>query len=105
MYLFEELNKIDDEESLGKVSNRRIVKNAPVNEGIDGWDNRTGIILRIYKYLENNPDVEPPKGYMKRNSREYEIAAARYGDYTTTQFDNIKTDDLMTYAKEHGLLN
>jgi hypothetical protein len=105
MYLFEELNKIDDEESLGKVPHKRVVKNAPINEGIDGWDNRTGIIFRIHKYLVDNPEVEPPKGYIERNSREYEVASARYGDYVTTQFGNIKTDDLMAYAEDHGLLN
>ena len=77
----------------------------PTNEAIDGWDDRTGIIKRIDKYLCQNSDVKPPKGYVSRRSRNYEVLANTYGDYVTTPFSNISTDDLMLFAKEHNLIN
>lgn len=76
-----------------------------VNEVIDGWDNRTGVIKRIDKYLYDNPEATPPKGYMQKGSRAYDDAVNRYGNYVTTPFGNISTDDLMQYARENGLLN
>lgn len=75
------------------------------NEGIDGWDNRTGVIKRIANYLYDNPKATPPKGYIPRRSREYETAANIYGDYVTTPFGNISTDDLMQYARDNKLLD
>ena len=74
-------------------------------EGIDGWDNRTGVIKRIADYLYDNPKATPPKGYIPRFSRAYETAASIYGDYVTTPFGNISTDDLMQYAKDNKLLD
>ena len=76
-----------------------------VNEGIDGWDNRTGVIKRIDKYLYDNPEAIPPKGYIQPGSRAYDDAVSRYGDYVTTPFGNISTDDLMQYARDNKLLN
>lgn len=75
-----------------------------VDGGIDGWDNRTGVILRIAKYLSDNPEATPPKGYIKPGSKEYETEVSTYGDYVTTPFGNIKTDDLMDYAKKNNLI-
>lgn len=74
-------------------------------EGIDGWDNRTGVIKRIADYLYDNPKATPPKGYIPRSSRAYETAASIYGDYVTTSFGNISTDDLMQYARDNKLLD
>lgn len=76
-----------------------------VNEGIDGWDNRTGVIKRIDKYLYDNPEATPPKGYMQKGSRAYDDAVNRYGNYVTTPFCDISTDDLMQYARENKLLS
>ena len=76
-----------------------------LEEGIDGWDNRTGIIKRIDKYLYQNPNIEPPKGYVSPRSRDYEVLANTYGDYVTTPFSNISTDNLMSFAKEHNLID
>lgn len=76
-----------------------------VNEGIDGWDNRTGVIKRIDKYLYDNPEATPPKGYIQKGSRAYDDAVNRYGNYVTTPFCNISTDDLMQYARENKLLS
>ena len=74
-------------------------------EGIDGWDNRTGVIKRIDKYLYDNPEAIPPKGYIQPGSRAYETAASIYGDYVTTPFGNISTNDLMQYARDNKLLD
>ena len=76
-----------------------------VDEGIDGWDNRTGVIKRIDKYLSSNPEAVPPKGYIKKRTRAYDDAVSRYGDYVTTPFGNISTDDLMQYARDNKLLD
>lgn len=76
-----------------------------VTEGIDGWDNRTGVIKRIDKYLYDNPEAIPPKGYIQPGSRAYDDAVSRYGDYVTTPFGNISTDDLMQYARDNKLLD
>lgn len=76
-----------------------------IEEGIDGWDNRTGVIKRIDKYLYNNPEATPPKGYINKHSRAYDDAVSRYGDYVTTPFGNISTDDLMQYARDNKLLD
>ena len=76
-----------------------------VNEGIDGWDNRTGVIKRIDKYLSDNPEAAPPKGYIQKGSRAYYDAVSRYGNYVTVPFGNISTEDLMQYARENGLLD
>lgn len=76
-----------------------------VTEGIDGWDNRTGVIKRIDKYLYDNPEAIPPKGYIQPGSRAYDDAVSRYGDYVTTPFGNISTDNLMQYARDNKLLN
>lgn len=76
-----------------------------VNEGIDGWDNRTGVIKRIDKYLSDNPEAAPPKGYIQKGSRAYYDAVSRYGNYVTIPFGNISTEDLMQYARENGLLD
>jgi hypothetical protein len=76
-----------------------------INEGIDGWDNRTGVIKRIANYLYDNPEAVPPKGYIPRRSREYETVANIYGDYVTTPFGNINTDALMQYARDNKLLD
>lgn len=86
---------------------KRIIKNSKdkVNAGIDGWDNRTGVIKRIDKYLYDNPEAIPPKGYIQPGSRAYDDAVSRYGDYVTTPFGNISTDDLMQYARDNKLLN
>ena len=75
------------------------------NEAIDGWDNRTGVIKRIDKYLYDNPEAIPPKGYIQPGSRAYDDAVSRYGDYVTTPFGNISTDDLMQYARDNKLLD
>lgn len=85
---------------------KRIIKNSKdkVNAGIDGWDNRTGVIKRIDKYLYDNPEAIPPKGYIQPGSRAYDDAVSRYGDYVTTPFGNISTDDLMQYARDNKLL-
>lgn len=77
----------------------------PLKESIDGWDERTGIIKRIDKYLYQNPNIEPPKGYVSPRSRDYEVLANTYGDYVTTPFSNISTDNLMSFAKEHNLID
>ena len=79
--------------------------NSVKSEAIDGWDNRTGVIKRIDKYLSSNPEATPPEGYIKRRSRAYDDAVSRYGDYVTTPFCNISTDDLMQYARDNKLLN
>lgn len=76
-----------------------------VDEGIDGWDNRTGVIKRIDKYLSSNPEATPPKGYIAKRTRAYDDAVSRYGDYVTTPFGNISTDDLMQYARDNKLLD
>lgn len=76
-----------------------------VDEGIDGWDNRTGVIKRIDKYLSSNPEAVPPKGYIAKRTRAYDDIASRYGDYVTTPFGNISTDDLMQYARDNKLLD
>ena len=85
---------------------KRIIKNSKdkVNAGIDGWDNRTGVIKRIDKYLYDNSEAIPPKGYIQPGSRAYDDAVSRYGDYVTTPFGNISTDDLMQYARDNKLL-
>lgn len=102
-----ELKNSEASELMGMIKNRTI--NAPhnkeVNEGIDGWDNRTGVIKRIDKYLYDNPEAIPPKGYIQPGSRAYDDAVSRYGDYVTTPFGNISTDDLMQYARDNKLLN
>lgn len=74
------------------------------DESIDGWDNRTGVIKRIADYLYDNPKATPPKGYIPRFSRAYDDAASIYGDYVTTSFGNISTDDLMQYARDNKLI-
>ena len=76
-----------------------------IEEGIDGWDNRTGVIKRIDKYLYDNPEATPPKGYINKHSRAYDDAVSRYGNYITTPFGNISTDDLMKYARDNKLLD
>lgn len=102
-----ELKNSEASELMNMIKNRTI--NAPhnkeVNEGIDGWDNRTGVIKRIDKYLYDNPEAIPPKGYIQPGSRAYDDAVSRYGDYVTTPFGNISTDDLMQYARDNKLLN
>lgn len=102
-----ELKNSEASELMGMIKNRTI--NAPhnkeVNEGIDGWDNRTGVIKRIDKYLYDNPEAIPPKGYIQPGSRAYDDAVSRYGDYVTTPFGNISTNDLMQYARDNKLLN
>lgn len=90
---------IEEDEHLGESKSIN-----EVNEGIDGWDNRTGVIKRIDKYLHDNPEAAPPKGYIQKGSRAYYDAVNRYGNYVTTPFGNISTDDLMQYARENGLL-
>ena len=87
-----------------QIYKRAVKSSKAVTSSIDGWDNRTGVIKRIDKYLYNNPDAIPPKGYVDPHGRAYESLKARYGDYVTTPFINIETEDLMTYAEENGLL-
>ena len=91
---------IEEDEHLGESKSIN-----EVNEGIDGWDNRTGVIKRIDKYLSDNPEAAPPKGYIQKGSRAYYDAVSRYGNYVTMPFSNISTDDLMQYARENGLLD
>ncbi len=79
--------------------------NSVKSESIDGWDNRTGVIKRIDKYLSSNPEAVPPKGYIARHTRAYDDIASRYGDYVTTSFSNISTNDLMQYARDNKLLD
>ena len=76
-----------------------------LKESIDGWDERTGAILRIAKYLEENPDADPPEGYTDPQGREISSYIARYGDYATTPFSRIKTRDLQDYARDHNLIS
>lgn len=76
-----------------------------LKESIDGWDERTGVILRIAKYLEENPDADPPEGYIDPQGREISSYIARYGDYATTPFSRIKTRDLQDYARDHSLIS
>lgn len=95
----------DEYDDLKKDLNKTSVKSSKaITSSIDGWDNRTGVIKRIDKYLYKNPDAVPPKGYVDPHGRSYESLKARYGDYVTTPFINIETEDLMTYAEENGLL-
>ena len=77
----------------------------PLKESIDGWDERTGVILRIAKYLNENPDADPPEGYIDPQGREISSYIARYGDYATTPFSRIKTRDLQDYARDHSLIS
>lgn len=91
---------IEEDEHLGESKSIN-----EVNEGIYGWDNRTGVIKRIDKYLYDNPEATPPKGYMQKGSRAYDDAVNRYGNYVTTPFCDISTDDLMQYARENKLLS
>ena len=101
-----ELKNSEASELMDMIKNRKINEphNKEVSEGIDGWDNRTGVIKRIDKYLYDNPEAIPPKGYIQPGSRAYDDAVSRYGDYVTTPFGNISTDDLMQYARENKLL-
>ena len=72
---------------------------------VDGWDTRTGLIRRIDKYLYENPDVEPPNGYIPYNSRAYESLKTMYGNYVTTPFHKVSYDELIRYAEEHNILD
>lgn len=87
------------------IPSKELSKETTLDEGIDGWDNRTGVIKRIDKYLYDNPEAIPPKGYIQPGSRAYDDAVSRYGDYVTTPFGNISTDDLMQYARDNKLLD
>ena len=87
------------------IPSKELSKETTLDEAIDGWDNRTGVIKRIDKYLYDNPEAIPPKGYIQPGSRAYDDAVSRYGDYVTTPFGNISTDDLMQYARDNKLLD
>lgn len=102
-----ELKNSEASELMDMIKNRKINEphNKEVSEGIDGWDNRTGVIKRIDKYLYDNPEAIPPKGYIQPGSRAYDDAVSQYGDYVTTPFGSISTDDLMQYARDNNLLN
>lgn len=93
----------EQDDEFGDEAPERFIKK--INEGIDGWDNRTGVIKRIDKYLSSNPEAVPPKGYTAKHTRAYDDIASIYGDYVTTPFGNISTDDLMQYAKDNNLLD
>ena len=96
------ITKQEADNEFGDEAPERFIKK--INEGIDGWDNRTGVIKRIDKYLSSNPEAVPPKGYIAKRTRAYDDIASRYGDYVTTPFGNISTDDLMQYARDNKLL-
>lgn len=87
------------------IPSKELSKETTLDEAIDGWDNRTGVIKRIDNYLYDNPEAIPPKGYIQPGTRAYDDAVSRYGDYVTTPFGNISTDDLMQYARDNKLLD
>jgi len=99
-----ELN-VSEDEAKSTMVNYLGFDASKLSEGIDGWDNRTGVIKRIDKYLSSNPEAVPPKGYIAKRTRAYDDIASRYGDYVTTPFGNISTDDLMQYARDNKLLD
>lgn len=70
----------------------------------EAFDERTELIKKIDKYLYNNPNEQPPEGYVDSKSRSYEDLSKKYGDYVTTKFYYVKTDDLRDYANNHNLL-
>ena len=83
---------------------KEISKYESLTEGIDGWDDRTGVIKRIDKYLSSNPEAVPPKGYIAKHTRAYDDIASRYGDYVTTPFTKITTRDLLDYARDNNII-
>lgn len=87
-----------------KASHIRYDKDGDIRS-VDGWDTRTGLIRRIDKYLNANPDIEPPIGYVPYNSRDYESLRTMYGDYVTTPFYRVSNDELIRYAQAHDILD
>jgi len=67
----------------------------------EGFDNRTELIKKIDKFLYDNPEIEPPEGYVDSHSRNYDDLKSMYGDYVTTKFRYVKTSDLEDFAKTY----
>ena len=74
-------------------------------EGLDGYDIRTALIKRIDSYIYKNKNVEKPNNYVDPHSREYEYLVTKYGNYVTTPFINVSTNEIIDYALDNNLLS
>lgn len=76
-----------------------------LSESIDGYTVRDGLIRRIDNFLSRNKNTDKPVGYINPHSNEYNYLKIKYGDYVTTPFVNVTTDEIINYALNNGLVS
>ena len=74
-------------------------------ESIDGYTVRDGLIRRIDSFLSENKNADKPVGYIDPHSNEYNYLKIKYGNYVTTPFVNVTTDEIINYALNNGLVS